>query len=301
MMSVMTKLSIVIKDLIYVEGVNHMAEKWVSVSEACQLLQVSERTLYRKIKDGKLETRMTDDSHREVLLTVPMTKEEIAEGHLKLASETVDSQLKIVATALGSTELVNKRMQAELDFVKTELDRVRDNARSELVRVQEHSHQQIEYIKTEVVRSRRLGIIGWGVSGLLVLILLIVSIVTVNKLSKKETMIEVASANADSAKKMSNVLTDRLTDKEREIRRLAADVATVKGELTDNKAKLAALSIEKARLAIIVNQRLTTTRATDITMTRFATTLPVTSRPTMVPGTTLPSTLPVTQPISSDD
>lgn len=254
-----------------------MAEKWVGVSEACQLLQVSERTLYRKIKDGKIESRMTDNSHREVLVAVPMTKEEIAEGHLKLASDTVDNQLKIVATALGSTELVNKRMQAELDFVKTELGRVRENAMSEIVRVQEHSSRQVDYIKTEMIRSRRMGLIGWGVSGALVAVLLIVSIMTVKKLSIKETQIEVARADADSSRQIVAVVSDRVTDKERVISRLEADIAAIKSELTDSKVKLAALALQNVQPA---NMKFTVQpfrMMTDIPATMTVATMPATT------------------------
>jgi excisionase family DNA binding protein len=273
-----------------------MAEKWVSVSEACQLLQVSERTLYRKIKDGKIESRMTDESHREVLMAVPMTKEEIAEGHLKLASETVDNQMKIVATALGSTELVNKRMQAELDFVKTELDRVRENARSEIVRVQDHSHQQVEYIKTEMHRSRLFGLIGWAVCGALAVVLLIVSIVTVNKLSYKDTKIEVASVEVQSAKKVSDILTVRLTDKEREIRRLEGDIAAVKAELTDNKTKLAALSIQ-TDAPISSDIKVQPFRMmSDIPATMAANSSPLTTQPFKFPAGTQPASRPSSQP-----
>jgi excisionase family DNA binding protein len=273
-----------------------MAEKWVSVSEACQLLQVSERTLYRKIKDGKIESRMTDESHREVLMAVPMTKEEIAEGHLKLASETVDNQMKIVATALGSTELVNKRMQAELDFVKTELDRVRENARSEIVRVQDHSHQQVEYIKTEMHRSRLFGLIGWAVCGALAVVLLIVSIVTVNKLSYKDTKIEVASVEVQSAKKVSDILTVRLTDKEREIRRLEGDIAAVKAELTDNKTKLAALSIQTAT-PISSDIKVQPFRMmSDIPATMTANSSHLTTQPFKFPAGTQPVSQPSSQP-----
>jgi excisionase family DNA binding protein len=273
-----------------------MAEKWVSVSEACQLLQVSERTLYRKIKDGKIESRMTDDSHREVLMAVPMTKEEIAEGHLKLASETVDSQMKIVATALGSTELVNKRMQAELDFVKTELDRVRENARSEVVRVQDHSNQQVEYIKTEMQRSRLTGLIGWAVCGALAVVLLIVSIVTVNKLSSKDTKIEVASAEVQSVKKISDILSVRLTDKEREIERLEADMADIKAELTDNKTKMAALSLQNIPSVAKELNVQPFKIMSDIPATMAAEVLPVATQPFQIPTDTRPASQPSSQP-----
>lgn len=273
-----------------------MAEKWVSVSEACQLLQVSERTLYRKIKDGKIESRMADNSHREILLTVPMTKEEIAEGHLKLASETVDSQMKIVATALGSTELVNKRMQAELDFVKTELDRVRENARAEVVRVQEHSHRQVEYITSEMKRSRRIGLVGWVTGGALAVVLLIVSIVTVNKLSSRDTMIGVATAERESAQKVAEVLSVRVTDKEREIRRLEADMATVRAELTDNKTKLAALSLQAVPAAPIEMKVQPFQMMSDIPATMAAESSSITPQPSYFSASTQPVGQPTSQP-----
>jgi hypothetical protein len=87
-----------------------------------------------------------------------------------------------------------------------------------------------------------------------------------------------------------------LTDKEREIQRLEADVATVKTELTDSKAKLAALSLEKSRAEKESLKGLPTTTMTDIYLTTTATTFPATSRPILFSATTRPATQPVTQP-----
>ena len=37
-----------------------MNEKWVSVRDACQALEISESTLYRRLESGKLEAKMED-------------------------------------------------------------------------------------------------------------------------------------------------------------------------------------------------------------------------------------------------
>jgi excisionase family DNA binding protein len=291
------------------KGVNRMAEKWISVSEACQLLQVSERTLYRKIKDEKIESRMTEDGRREVMVTMPMSKEELAEGHLKLASDTVDSQLKIVATALGSTELLTKRMQSELDFVKDELERVREHSRDEVERLQQESRQQIDYVKTEVVRARKIGILGWSVTAGLLIVLGIVAIWSVKSLADLGGVLAQAEGTVTSEKKNSNLLADMVAMKEQQISRLEGDLDAVKADLTDTKAMLtdkatAPLATRPAE-ANIGQVLVPVSLSTDVRAALPATN-PVTSAPalpsskinaTTRPATTLP-TQPTTNPVS---
>jgi excisionase family DNA binding protein len=265
-----------------------MAEKWVSVSDACQMLEVSERTLYRKIKDGKIESRMTDDGRREVMLSVPMSQEELAEGHLKLASETVDNQLKIVATALGSTEMVSKRMQAELDFVKTELDRVREQSREEIDRLQEQSKVQVDFVRGEMSRARKFGMVGWAIATGIFLVLTIVAIVSVKSLSDRKGEIATIKQQVEDEKRHAGLLTDVLTDKDRQISRLEGEVTHVRSELTDTK-----MSFVKFRTAI------SSQPASQPVFRQVADISAVMTDSFVKPVTTSPATLPASRPTTA--
>lgn len=260
-----------------------MADKWVSVSDACQLLEVSERTLYRKIKDGKIESRMTEDGRREVMLSVPLSQEELAEGHLKLASETVDNQLKIVATALGSTEMVSKRMQAELDFVKSELDRVRDQSREEIDRLQEQTKTHLAFVSNEMTRARRFGLIGWLIAAGVFLILTIVTVMSVKALSDRRGELATAKQQTEDEKKLASLLSDVLSDKDRQISRLEGEIRSVRSELSDTK-----LSLTKAR------QMASTPQSTQPLYSH------VSAMSLILSDTNgkIPSTVPVTMPVS---
>jgi len=81
-----------------------MTGKWVSLTEACQSLGISESTLRRRIKEGKIESKL-EDSRRLVFVD-----SDIQPFH-------IDGQMTITASDLV------QRLKEEVEHLRQELDR----------------------------------------------------------------------------------------------------------------------------------------------------------------------------------
>ena len=81
-----------------------MTGKWVSLTEACQSLGISESTLRRRIKGGKIESKV-EDSRRLVFI------------NSGIQPFNIDSQMKV------STSDFIEKLKEELEQLRQELDR----------------------------------------------------------------------------------------------------------------------------------------------------------------------------------
>ncbi len=93
-----------------------MTGKWISLTEACQSLGVSESTLRRRINEGKVESKL-EDGRRLVLIKV-------------------DSQYsQIDGQTPGSTSDLIERLKEEVEHLRQELNR---------------RNEQIERLQTQI-------------------------------------------------------------------------------------------------------------------------------------------------------
>lgn len=124
-----------------------MAKEWQTVTDACQRLGISQRTLYRRIGKGDIESKL-EDGRRLVLADVPDDKP-VADTLAKLTDTQELEQLKQEKTRLEG-ELENLRQQHdERGQVLQDLERkaaVVEQARSEV----EHLREQIQVKDKEI-------------------------------------------------------------------------------------------------------------------------------------------------------
>lgn len=110
-----------------------MAAKWLTITDAASELGVSTRTIERRAKAGDLETRLSDQGRREVLIDPTPTRADMVADSLSVVQETSDRQLQIASTAVQLAQ------------------------------------QQTEDHRRELRRSRWVGFTGWAAVGVLVI------------------------------------------------------------------------------------------------------------------------------------
>ncbi len=220
-----------------------MAEKFVSIREAADSLKISERTLYRKIDRGEIESRLTDNGHREVKIDVPLTSGELSEEHLKAAKDTVDNQQKLTAIAIATTNQLSEQIKTELTFVKSELARAQEKAQADLAgirqqtdaelnRLMEMADRHLDSVRTEAARSRRLSLAGWSLTAAMVVVLVIVSLSMGRKLAMKEAEVKIESARAQHAGLVSDMLKDQVADQQKQLQRIQAELDATRLKLS---------------------------------------------------------------------
>jgi len=124
-----------------------MAKKWQTVTDACQTLNISQRTLYRRIDKGDIEAKL-EDGRRLVLVDVPDDKP-VADTLARLADTQELEQLKQEKISLEG-ELQKLRQQYdERGQVLQDLERkaaIVEQATSEV----EHLREQIQVKDKEI-------------------------------------------------------------------------------------------------------------------------------------------------------
>lgn len=90
-----------------------MAEKWQTLAEACQTLGLSERTLYRRIDKGEIQSKL-EGKKRLVLVDLP--NDRVESDKILSLSDVPDIQV---------LEQENERLKGELDALRRDLQDAR--------------------------------------------------------------------------------------------------------------------------------------------------------------------------------
>ena len=77
-----------------------MADQWVSPRRAAELLGISERTVWRRVKADELQSRLDDDGHREIYVQGPVTASDNVSDMLSVVRDQAERQLQIAATTI---------------------------------------------------------------------------------------------------------------------------------------------------------------------------------------------------------
>lgn len=101
-----------------VSGTPNDTHKWHTIAEACELLNVSKRTIWRRIKQGKLESKIEDGKR---LISIPETYI----GVSIIVDDTVtgtpdDTPNGTHAKISDQSELITQ-LRSEIDYLRNEL------------------------------------------------------------------------------------------------------------------------------------------------------------------------------------
>ena len=112
-----------------------MAQKWVTVSQGCDIIGISRRTLTRWIQQGKVESKL-ENKRRMVLVS--------DEGH----DETPEGQNGSDMSQEMSQQALVESLQAEIKYLREELTQTRERSDTiilQLTRQLEQSQTLLEY------------------------------------------------------------------------------------------------------------------------------------------------------------
>ena len=116
-----------------------MADTWQTLTQACQTLGISQRTLYRRIDKGEIETKL-EDNRRLVWVSPPDVKplaevtNNVADtviATLKDENEDLKQQLQEKDSQIAELQTTNRTVTTERESLKTENER-RDSQIAEL-------------------------------------------------------------------------------------------------------------------------------------------------------------------------
>lgn len=71
----------------------HLAKQWQTVAEACQYLAISQRTLYRRIDKGEIESKV-ENGRRYVKIDLPNGKDMADDFDSEINRELIDTLKK---------------------------------------------------------------------------------------------------------------------------------------------------------------------------------------------------------------
>ena len=86
---------------------------WCSTAEAARKLNLSERTVWRRIGAGGLQSRLTADGRREVLLT-PDASSDTASEAVSALDHQAERNLQLAGAAVGQARELALHLQADL-------------------------------------------------------------------------------------------------------------------------------------------------------------------------------------------
>ena len=88
-----------------------MADRWLNMAEAAAALQVSTRTLQRRLAEGRYTTRRQPDGRTEVLIDAPATDG----GHVAdIVADAGEKQIQLAGGAVAGWQAVAKAHEGEL-------------------------------------------------------------------------------------------------------------------------------------------------------------------------------------------
>jgi len=104
-----------------------MTQRWVSVAEAASRLNVTARTIERRIKRGDVQVRRTDDG-RQVLVDLPDQTTDVLSDSLTVITDHDQHQLELASRIGDAYEVPIRRAHEEVERVRQEMKIVRRGA-----------------------------------------------------------------------------------------------------------------------------------------------------------------------------
>jgi len=108
-----------------------MADEWISPAQAAERLRISERTVWRRMKTGELQSQQTPGGKRQVLIEAALTPSDSWHDALTVVQGQADRQIQLAGAAIGQ------------------------------------ARELADHLKGEVRRTRRWGAAGWALVALL--------------------------------------------------------------------------------------------------------------------------------------
>ncbi len=127
-----------------------VAEQWQSLADACQTLKISERTLYRRIKQGEIKSK-TEDSRRLVLIDLPdgrVLSDKLADSSDTILLQQVQSENELLKDEIQqkNTQIENFQQQIdETNKTQAEASQRHDTIVLQLTRQIEQAQRLLEY------------------------------------------------------------------------------------------------------------------------------------------------------------
>lgn len=193
-----------------------MSQHWVPPDKAAELIGVSERAVWKRVRAGKMESRTTADGRREVRVgDLPTAVDDIAAALAELREQS-EGGIYVTAVAAETKQRLG------------------------------HAHS------LELHRAQRLGLAGWlGVWCLLIAGAIGARYVS-EALTERDSMI---AADMARIKELRSGLTDAEADAERVRSKLAVELSAVRRDLADARARAAKATADartQTRLAEIL-------------------------------------------------
>lgn len=111
-------------------------DEWLSILQACQITKLSERTIRRRIKDGKIQTRM-QSGRCEVFVTSDMARHTARH----MARHANDNE---------TPDALISQLQSENEYLRAELKSARERSDTIILHLTQQIEQQqrlLEYKK----------------------------------------------------------------------------------------------------------------------------------------------------------
>jgi len=205
-----------------------MAERWTTVAEAAKRLNVSTRTVERRINAGDLESRLTPSGRREVLTDTEPTPADNWHDSLSVVTGHAQQSLSIAATTIDAT-----RQLADAHAV-------------------------------ELRRARRIGLAAWLTVAALALAILAGGGWTVRHLTATEADLTATTSDLTAERTRAEKLTTDLADTTGQLEAAHADRRKADAKAEDLQARIdelqaALLAAERARAEALAKRAEPTT------------------------------------------
>ena len=186
-----------------------MANQWVSPKRAAELVGISERTVWRRVKNGELESRLSHQGHREILIISPVTASDNVSDSLSVIRDQSEREIRVAGTTIEAT-----RRLADV-------------------------HLQ------ELHRARRVGLVAWLTTAALVVSIGAGGYFALRTLDTTERALYVERINAtNQADRLADV-TDRLTASEVDLKAERDKTSTLQDRIQDLQGDI--VTAERAR------------------------------------------------------
>jgi len=191
------------------ERKNTMTDQWVSPRRAAEIIGVSERTIWRRVKTSELESRLTDQGAREILVGSPVTPSDNVSDSLSVIRDQAEREIQIAATTIDATRrLANVHLQ-------------------------------------ELNRARRVGLAAWLITATLVVSIAAGGYFALRTLDTTERALDAERIHAtDQAERLTDT-TDRLTASEVDLKAERDKTSTLQDRIQDLQGDI--VTAERAR------------------------------------------------------
>ena len=153
-----------------------MADQWVSPRRAAEIIGISERTVWRRVKNSELESRLSDQGHREIRIESPVTPSDNVSDSLSVIRDQSEREIRVAGTTIEAT-----RRLAEV-------------------------HLQ------DLQRARRIGLVAWLTTAALVAAIAAGGFYALRTLDTTERALDAERIHAtDQAERLTDI-TDRLAN-----------------------------------------------------------------------------------------